>query len=126
MRNDIRGREELKLEEEIGLSNQIIDGRSICHPYCADSWFDPQKGENRMRRLIILVIAGLMSVAGVWAGTTGKIAGTVTDAKTGEPILGANVVVAGTSFGSATDENGQYTILYVPPGNYSINVSVIG
>lgn len=81
-----------------------------------------------MKRLIRMLIPALiLGLAGyLWAGTTGKIAGTVTDKMTGEPILGANIVVTGTSFGSATDENGQYTILYVPPGTYNVNVSVIG
>lgn len=83
-----------------------------------------------MRRLISFVKPGLVAFIGLinllWAGTTGKIAGIVTDKTTGEPILGANVVVTGTSFGAATDENGQYTILYIPPGTYNVAVSVIG
>jgi hypothetical protein len=83
-----------------------------------------------MRRLISFVKPGLVAFIGLinllWAGPTGKIAGIVTDKTTGEPILGANVVVTGTSFGAATDENGQYTILYIPPGTYNVAVSVIG
>ena len=37
----------------------------------------------------------------VLAGTTGKIAGRITDAETGEPLIGANVIITGTSLGAA-------------------------
>ncbi|HSH65074.1 MAG TPA: carboxypeptidase-like regulatory domain-containing protein, partial [Bacteroidia bacterium] len=49
------------------------------------------------------------------AGTTGKIQGKVTDKNTGEPLPGVNVIVVGTNIGSATDVNGEYFILQVPP-----------
>jgi len=60
------------------------------------------------------------------AGTTGKIAGRVLDAATGEPLPGANVIVVGTSFGAATDASGDYIILRVPPGIYSVKASILG
>jgi outer membrane receptor protein involved in Fe transport len=62
----------------------------------------------------------------LWSGTTGKIAGVVLDRQTGTPLAGANIVVNGTELGAAADLNGQYTILHVPPGEYDVNVSVIG
>ena len=37
-----------------------------------------------------------------------KLKGTVLDAKTGEPIIGANVLIKGTSIGTITDYNGNY------------------
>lgn len=60
------------------------------------------------------------------AGTTGKIAGKVTDAETGEPLPGANIVIEGTNLGAASDLNGNYTILNVPPGVYSVRFRFIG
>jgi outer membrane receptor protein involved in Fe transport len=60
------------------------------------------------------------------AATTGKITGIVQDAKTGEPLPGVNVVVEGTFLGAATDLEGFYAILNVPPGNYSISFSMVG
>jgi outer membrane receptor protein involved in Fe transport len=69
------------------------------------------------------VVAGLTPL---WGGTTGKIAGRVTDRSTGEPYAGANVVVEGTSMGSATDVDGTYTVLQVPPGTYSVLVRAMG
>lgn len=38
------------------------------------------------------------------------VSGTVTDADTGEPIIGANVVVKGTTQGTVTDINGEYSV----------------
>jgi len=69
----------------------------------------------------LLVLPGLLL-----AGTGGKIAGKVTDAKTGEALPGANVVIDGTSMGSSTDLEGNYVILNVPPGNYNLLISFIG
>lgn len=58
--------------------------------------------------------------AGAIAGTTGKIAGRVTDARSGEPLPGANVYVDGFPFGSSTDMDGFYYILNIPPGKYTV------
>lgn len=62
----------------------------------------------------------------VLAGTTGKIAGKVTNRQTGEPLPGVNVVIVGTTFGAATNPEGLFTILNVPPGLYSVKASIIG
>jgi len=56
----------------------------------------------------------------------GAITGYVTDAATGEQLIGANVVINGTSTGSATDINGKYYIPNVRVGNYNIQYSYIG
>ena len=57
---------------------------------------------------------------------SGKLRGTVTDRENGEPLIGANVVVEGTTMGGSTDLNGEYIILNVPPGVYTIRASYIG
>ncbi|MBD3290168.1 TonB-dependent receptor plug domain-containing protein, partial [candidate division KSB1 bacterium] len=54
------------------------------------------------------------------------IAGTVQDAKSGEALPGANVFIDNTSLGAATGLDGNYFILNVPPGNYSLKVTMIG
>ncbi len=56
----------------------------------------------------------------------GKIAGKVTDASTGEELPFVNVIVVGTNFGAATDLDGNYFILNIPPGTYSLKASAIG
>jgi outer membrane receptor for ferrienterochelin and colicin len=62
----------------------------------------------------------------VWAGTTGKISGKVSDARTKEALIGVNVVIEGTVLGAATDLDGNYMILNIPPGSYSVKASAVG
>ncbi|MGE5805540.1 MAG: carboxypeptidase-like regulatory domain-containing protein, partial [Ignavibacteria bacterium] len=58
-------------------------------------------------RIFIFLISVLSIFADVnFAGTTGKIAGKVTDKETGEPLPGVNIVVKGTTLGSTTDIEG--------------------
>ena len=75
---------------------------------------------------ICILLLTLMSVSTVFAGTTGKLMGYVTDETTGEPIFGANIVLEGTYFGAASDDNGYYYINNIPPGTYKIIASAIG
>ena len=79
-------------------------------------------------RLSTLLFALLMASQGVALAQsqTGKIQGTVTDASTGEPLPGVNVVVVGTGLGTATDVDGNYFILRVPPGLNSVQASFVG
>lgn len=63
---------------------------------------------------------------GVFAQTSGKIAGRVTEEGTGEPLPGANVVVVGTKWGTTADVNGDYFILQVSPGTYDVKASLVG
>lgn len=60
------------------------------------------------------------------AGTVGKIKGVVTDQVTGDPLIGANVFVIGTSFGAATDLNGEYDITNLEAGIYEVRASFVG
>jgi TonB-dependent receptor len=81
------------------------------------------------RTILISVIAALISVlpvSFVAAAPESNIGGIVKDAKTGEVLPGANVVLAGTSLGASTDVDGKYSIRNVPPGNYTIRASYIG
>lgn len=68
--------------------------------------------------LLLLLDAGL--------ATTGKISGVVRDGETGNPLPGVNVIVEATDLGAATDVNGEYVILNLPPGEYSVTASFIG
>lgn len=54
------------------------------------------------------------------------IRGTVTEAGSGEPIIGANLLLMGTNQGNATDLNGEYVIRNVQPGTYTLRVSSVG
>jgi len=72
----------------------------------------------------IILFMGMIGVA--LPGTTGKIAGRVTDAKTGEPLPGANIIIEGTLRGTASDVDGFFVILNVPPGTYDLTASMLG
>lgn len=56
----------------------------------------------------------------------GKLVGKITDAQTGEPLIGANVVIAGTNLGAAADLSGNYVIPRIQPAVYSVTASIIG
>lgn len=77
-------------------------------------------------RTIAGVLLSLLCPALLFAGTTGKIKGKVTDQGTSEPLIGANVAVVGTTYGAATDVNGEYVILNVPAGEYSLRGTYVG
>jgi outer membrane receptor protein involved in Fe transport len=79
-----------------------------------------------LRISVFILPIVFMFISPLWSGTTGKIAGIIIDKETGEALPGANVIVIGTSLGAASDMEGQYTILYVPPGMYDVQVSFIG
>jgi outer membrane receptor protein involved in Fe transport len=83
-----------------------MNKRSIVFPICL---------------LAIFLITGF-----AYAGTTGKVAGLVIDKATGEGLAGVNVYFNDTSLGAATDLDGYYQIINVPPGSYSLTVSIIG
>ncbi|MEZ4701905.1 MAG: TonB-dependent receptor [Rhodothermales bacterium] len=67
-----------------------------------------------------------MLFAGTAWAQTGKIAGIVTSAATGEALPGVNVVIDGTTQGAVTDLSGYYVILNVRPGTYNIRASFVG
>jgi len=57
---------------------------------------------------------------------TYTVSGNVTDAATGDALIGANVYLQGTSWGAASDVNGNYEINSVESGTYTITCSFIG
>lgn len=75
-----------------------------------------------LKRLLFI----LLFSSSIFAGTTGKLSGKVTELETGEPLYGVNVIVDGTTYGAATDINGKYIINNLPPGSYSVSFSAVG
>jgi outer membrane receptor for ferrienterochelin and colicin len=70
---------------------------------------------------IVFLISNL-----IIAQSTGKIVGTVVDADSKEPLIGANIIIEGTSLGAATDIDGTFIMLRVPPGKYEIRIIYLG
>ena len=81
------------------------------------------KTKNR-RRLGILFLLGSLFSLSVWA-QAGVICGTVTDAKYKEPLIGASVVIEGTTIGAVTDVDGYFRIEKVEPGTYNVIASYV-
>lgn len=80
--------------------------------------------KNTIRVWLIFLPA--LCAGSVFAAITGKIAGRVVDAETGEPLVGVNVFISSTTMGAATDANGDFFILNIPPGKYDIQTQMIG
>ncbi len=76
-----------------------------------------------MSKLFISILL-LINVQMVIA-QTGRIKGTVTDAKTHEALIGTTVVIKGTTQGSTTDFDGNYLITNLQPGIHNLVVSFI-
>ncbi len=78
------------------------------------------------RRATVISLALLLFVSlAATAGTTGKIAGRVTDSD-GEPLIGATVMITGTAYGAMTDANGEYFIINLQPGTYTLMSRMVG
>jgi outer membrane receptor protein involved in Fe transport len=79
-----------------------------------------------MKQPLSFIFLFLFLLHFVWAGTTGKIAGIVTDKSSGTPLPGVNITLEGIALGAASDLDGTYYIINVPVGKHSINASFIG
>jgi len=62
----------------------------------------------------------------VYAGTTGKISGVITDKTSGMPLIGCNVILPDLGLGTASDTEGRYVILNLPPGKITALFTMIG
>ena len=75
----------------------------------------------------IFVVAVMLALSSTVAlAQLGTIKGTITDAQTGEFMVGANVFLERTSYGAASDTKGEFTIQNVLPTTYNLVVSYIG
>ncbi|UOQ71969.1 carboxypeptidase-like regulatory domain-containing protein [Hymenobacter cellulosilyticus] len=75
-------------------------------------------------RLLLFFLFGL--TFHLQAQTVGQISGTVRDRATQEVLPGVTVVLEGTDFGTATDEQGRYKLAGVPTGSYNLRASFVG
>ena len=73
-----------------------------------------------------LIFSTLVTIFGYLNAQSASIKGTVVDSLSGNTLIGANVILEGTSLGMATDNEGRYNIPNVNPGQYVIKVSYIG
>ena len=79
---------------------------------------------NGFLQTLIFVVT-LLFLFNIGAFAQGTVSGKVTDVN-GDAIIGANVLLTGTTMGDATDIEGNYSITGIPAGNYTLRVSAIG
>lgn len=78
------------------------------------------------RRIIYFLLFLAICPALLTAGTKGRIKGKVVDLQTGEALIGANVIVMGTSTGAATDAGGEFLLQNLDAGVYQVRASYLG
>ena len=75
--------------------------------------------------LALLALAVALGASAAFAGTTGKIAGRVTNEKH-EPLAGVNIRIEGQRLGGVSDEQGNYFIIGIPAGTYLVRANLLG
>lgn len=75
---------------------------------------------------IVIVCVVVLILPSALLAVSGSIKGRVVDAESGQVLPGANVYLEGTNIGTATDIGGEYSILNIPPGIYTLVVNYIG
>ena len=67
----------------------------------------------------------IISFSCLFSQTTGKLSGSVNDIDK-NPLYGVNVVIQDTYYGAASDDDGLFYIINVPPGSYTVRFDIIG
>ncbi len=76
-------------------------------------------------RLSVLALAVAVIAPIAQAGTTGKLSGRVVDEKKA-PLAGVNVRIEGQRLGAITDDQGNYFIIGIPAGTYTVRMNLVG
>ena len=74
----------------------------------------------------VLKLCTLLLISFAAQAQDAAIRGHIYTAKTGEPVIFANVVLMDTNYGTTTDENGFFTFAGIEAGEYTLQVSYIG
>ena len=75
---------------------------------------------NKTSRAIVMLLLPAFAFA------QNSVSGTVTDKDSGQPLVGVNVVVEGTTMGAASGADGSYSVSGVPDGSYTVTAKYIG
>ena len=75
---------------------------------------------------LIYMLTFLLPILAAGQNNNGSISGEVRDAVTKQPLIGASVIITGTSFGASCNDQGYYVIKNVTPGKYSLKAMYIG
>ena len=78
-----------------------------------------------IRRWGYISLGFLLFHAALGQEFVGRVRGTVLDEK-GNPLIGVNIVVVGTTIGGVSNERGEFEIVRIPPGTYQLIASMVG
>ncbi|MEM1119083.1 MAG: TonB-dependent receptor [Bacteroidota bacterium] len=78
-----------------------------------------------MKRLLVTVVA-VLAVATISLQAQTTVSGVVTDAELGDPLIGANVIITGTTVGASTDLDGNFSITSDTPLPWDLEISYTG
>jgi len=87
--------------------------------------FHMETPNKRIGYLSKIILVNILLSAICTAGT-GKIAGKISSSDSALPLPGVNVIIDELSIGAATDLQGNYVILNIPAGEYTLKISAIG
>ena len=79
-----------------------------------------------MKRKLMLLLACLFVGIGLVTAQTQKITGVVISEEDGQPVVGASVLVKGTTLGTITDVDGNFNLSNVPSSAKTLQISYIG
>ncbi|MEG1403724.1 TonB-dependent receptor [Bacteroides sp.] len=79
-----------------------------------------------MKRKLMLLLTCLFVGIGLVTAQTQKVTGVVISEEDGQPVVGASVLVKGTTVGTITDIDGKFTLSNVPSSAKTLQISYIG
>lgn len=89
---------------------------------CANNWRQPTM---RARYFVAIAFALFIFSSDTLYSQTSKIVGRITDAETGEPLVGASIRVLASTLGTVTNQKGEFE-LTVSKGVYSVQIKYVG
>ncbi|MCJ7812327.1 TonB-dependent receptor, partial [bacterium] len=81
---------------------------------------------QKLIRILNLFVLFCFWVTCLFAGTTGKIAGNVTEASNGHPLAGVLIHIQDTDLEGVTNKDGDYFIINIPPETYTVEARING
>jgi outer membrane receptor protein involved in Fe transport len=76
-----------------------------------------------LKSAFLFFLTGVMSVL---HAQSGRLEGTVRDARTGEPLTGVNILIEELTIGAASNLNGYFSVINIRPGSYTVRATYIG
>jgi hypothetical protein len=81
---------------------------------------------SRLMRFFLLILTVTLLNSLNLSAQTGSISGKIIDSQTGEELIGANILIEGTTLGAATDLYGSYIISNVEAGSHTLTATMVG